>query len=167
MNGLVNANDIYKEQVFDPEDWKVIGEYVYDSEGGRHQAFLSPVRDVSIKGVEIKAGERIQIEESLKYSPEGAAQLWRASGLVEVDRMSASSDTYSKLFRAVPCLLFPSFQDGWTIGEADTRAESECEWCQMRLPCFDSTPSSSWPEDWVADRMTIPPHRTVWGSDPS
>jgi len=135
LNGLVNANDIYKEQVFDPEDWKVIGEYVYDSEGGRHQAFLSPVRDVSIKGVEIKAGERIQIEESLKYSPEGAAQLWRASGLVEVDRMSASSDTYSlhllkrnMAFKTDPSLYaastVPTMEDWkglWSVWDLVTR----------------------------------------------
>ncbi|EKD20037.1 uncharacterized protein L3040_002286 [Drepanopeziza brunnea f. sp. 'multigermtubi'] len=95
LNGLTNANGIYNEEIFEPNDWKVIGEYVFDAEGGRHQAFCSPVHDVSVKGVQIKAGERVQIEESLKYSPEGSAQLWKASGLIEVDRMSASSDSYS------------------------------------------------------------------------
>lgn len=123
MNGLANANDIYKEQVFELEDWRVIGEYVFDAEGGRHQAFCSPVHDVNIKGVDIKAGERIQIEESLKYSPEGAAQLWKASGLVEADRMSASSDAYSE-FRGFS-LLPLSLPWAGLSGEADARAESE------------------------------------------
>lgn len=96
LNGLANANVIYEEEVFKAKDWTVIGEYVFDKEGGRHQAFCSPIRDVSVKGVEIKAGERVQIEESLKYSPEESAEMWEASGLIEVQRMSASSDAYSE-----------------------------------------------------------------------
>ncbi|CZT42291.1 uncharacterized protein RSE6_02153 [Rhynchosporium secalis] len=102
LNGLTNANDIYQEQIFQLEDWKVIGEYVFDIEGGRHQAFISPVRDVTIKGIKIKAGERLQIEESLKYSPEDSAQLWKAAGLVEVERMSASNATYMGDFDTQP-----------------------------------------------------------------
>jgi hypothetical protein len=73
----------------------VIGEYVYDGEGGRHQAFYSPVKDVHFKDIHFKAGERIQVEQSLKYSAEETAQLWRASGLNEVSRWSASSEAYS------------------------------------------------------------------------
>ncbi|KAH6718083.1 C-type lectin protein [Leptodontidium sp. MPI-SDFR-AT-0119] len=135
LNGLANANDIYKEQVFELEDWRVIGEYVFDAEGGRHQAFCSPVHDVNIKGVDIKAGERIQIEESLKYSPEGAAQLWKASGLVEADRMSASSDAYSlhllkrnMAFKTDPSLYaastVPTMEDWkglWSVWDLVTR----------------------------------------------
>jgi hypothetical protein len=74
----------------------VIGEYVYDGEGGRHQAFYSPTRDVQFKDVHFKAGERIQVEQSLKYSAEEANLLWKASELNEVGRWSASSESYSK-----------------------------------------------------------------------
>jgi L-histidine Nalpha-methyltransferase / hercynylcysteine S-oxide synthase len=84
-----------EEQVFNLDDWKVIGEYVYDGEGGRHQAFYSPVKDVHYKDVYFKAGERVQVEQSLKYSAEETRQLWRASGLSEVGRWSASSEAYS------------------------------------------------------------------------
>lgn len=96
LNGLLNANEIQGEQIFKIEDWKVIGEYVYDEQGGRHQAFYSPLRDVKIKDVHVKAGERVQVEQSLKYSPEEAKLLWRRAGLNEVTRWPASSDAYSE-----------------------------------------------------------------------
>lgn len=96
MNGLLQANSILGEEVFKLEDWKVIGEYVYDDEGGRHQAFYSPIRDVQYKDIKFKAGERIQVEQSLKYSADEANQLWKSSGLEEVNRWSASSDEYSQ-----------------------------------------------------------------------
>jgi len=95
LNGLVQANEILQETVFNLEDWKVIGEYVYDLDGGRHQAFYTPTKDIRYKDIYIKAGERVQVEQSLKYSPQGAEQLWKASGLKELSRWSASSDAYN------------------------------------------------------------------------
>ena len=92
--------------MFNLEDWKVIGEYVYDSEGGRHQAFYSPIRDIHYKDIRFHVGERIQVEQSLKYSPEEALQLWERSGLNEVKRWSASSDDYSKSKPGLSNLLF-------------------------------------------------------------
>jgi hypothetical protein len=82
--------------VFDIKDWKVIGEYVYDTQGGRHQAFCSPTRDVTIRDVFIKAGERVQIEASLKYSSEETAKLLNDAGMREIQKWSASTDEYSK-----------------------------------------------------------------------
>jgi uncharacterized SAM-dependent methyltransferase len=73
----------------------VIGEYVYDGEGGRHQAFYSPTKDIQYKDIYFKAGERVQVEQSLKYSEEETRELWRASALTEVGRWSASSEAYS------------------------------------------------------------------------
>jgi uncharacterized SAM-dependent methyltransferase len=93
---LLHANDILGERVFELDDWKVIGEYVFDREGGRHQAFYSPLRDIRYRDIQFKAGERIQVEQSLKFSAEEAAQLWQISDLNEVGRWSASSDAYSK-----------------------------------------------------------------------
>ncbi|KHN99791.1 DUF323 domain protein [Metarhizium album ARSEF 1941] len=84
LNGLINANRIYGKEVFHLPDWKVVGEYVYDEEGGRHQAFLSPLQDVNILGSVIKPHERVQIEQSLKYSKIGAENLWKYAGLREI-----------------------------------------------------------------------------------
>lgn len=95
LNGLLHANRVLGEKIFDLKDWKVIGEYIYDCEGGRHQAFYSPSRNVQFKDVCFKAGERVQVEQSLKYSSQDAAQLWDAVGLKEIGRWSASSDAYN------------------------------------------------------------------------
>lgn len=84
------------------EDWEVIGEYVYDIEGGRHQAFYSPVRDTKVLGETIKAHERIQVEQSLKYSKDGMQNLWRAAGVVESDRWMVDGDEYGE-----PFVFFP------------------------------------------------------------
>ncbi len=96
MNGLLHANSILGEPVFELDDWDVIGEYVFDKEGGRHQAFYTPLRDIRYRDIQFKAGERIQVEQSLKFSAEEAAQLWQKSCLNEVGRWSASSEAYSK-----------------------------------------------------------------------
>lgn len=86
LNGLANANQILGEQVFKPEDWKAIGEYVYDEEGGRHQAFYSPVKEVVVFGETVQAYERVQVEQSLKYSQAEAKHLWNTAGLKEIDQ---------------------------------------------------------------------------------
>jgi hypothetical protein len=104
----MHANEILGEKAFNTEDWRVIGEYVYDDQGGRHQAFYSPIKDVHYKDIHFKAGERVQMEQSLKYSPEQAQDLWQVSGLNEARRWSASSEVYStsRLLFA-PCFFVP------------------------------------------------------------
>lgn len=98
LNGLLHANRILGRTVFDLSDWKVIGEYVYDKEGGRHQAFYSPTRNINLLGIDFRAGERIQVEQSLKFSATEAHRLWKDSGLEEVDRWSAMHDNYSEFY---------------------------------------------------------------------
>lgn len=78
------------------DDWKVIGEYVYDKDGGRHQAFVAPKKDVTVRGVHIEKGERVHIEQSLKYSETDSQTLWAAAGLKEVGKWKATKDQYSK-----------------------------------------------------------------------
>jgi L-histidine Nalpha-methyltransferase / hercynylcysteine S-oxide synthase len=95
LNGLENANHILNEKVFNINDWKVIGEYVYDGEGGRHQAFYSPKKDVTCIGVCIQEGERVQVEQSLKYSADESRILWEQAGLKEIRKWSASAESYS------------------------------------------------------------------------
>lgn len=96
LNGLENANHILGAKVFNLDDWRVIGEYVYDVEGGRHQAFYSPKKDVKCLGVRIAEGERVQVEQSLKYSNEESQLLWELAGLKEIGKWSASRESYSK-----------------------------------------------------------------------
>ena len=84
LNGLRNANDILGETAFIEGDWRVIGEYVYDEEGGRHQAFYAPIRDTMVMGELIRSHDRIQVEQSLKYSKEESERLWSKAGLEQV-----------------------------------------------------------------------------------
>jgi L-histidine Nalpha-methyltransferase / hercynylcysteine S-oxide synthase len=109
LNGLIHVNKLLGETAFILDDWRVIGEYVYDSEGGRHQAFYSPTRDVRIQDIQVKAGERVQVEQSLKYSSEDAQHLWEMSGMNEVKKWSATSEAYSKyyVFIFAPFFLHP------------------------------------------------------------
>ncbi|EPQ61820.1 Bgt-2661 [Blumeria graminis f. sp. tritici] len=95
LNGLLHANNILGKVVFELSDWRVIGEYIHDDDGGRHQAFCVPKRELQFEDIFIQEGERILIEKSLKYPDEEAAKLWKDSGLVENNRWSASSTTYS------------------------------------------------------------------------
>ena len=95
LNGLVNANRILKDTAFNLEDWRVIGEYVFDKDGGRHQAFYAPDKNVTVLGVNIKKDERVQVEQSLKYTAAETQTLWKQAGLKEVGRWTATKDEYS------------------------------------------------------------------------
>lgn len=72
-----------------------MGEYVYDIEGGRHQAFYSPVRPTEVMGEIIRPHERIQVEQSLKWSQTEAEMLWSSAGMTEVARWKLD-DQYGK-----------------------------------------------------------------------
>lgn len=92
LNGLSHANETFGKQVFNLPEWKVIGEYIYDEDGGRHQAFLSPITETDVLGSVIKPFDRIKIEQSVKYSQFGAEKLWKMSGLQEVKRWRRGDD---------------------------------------------------------------------------
>jgi L-histidine Nalpha-methyltransferase / hercynylcysteine S-oxide synthase len=84
LNGLRHANRVLGENAFVENDWKVIGEYLYDAEGGRHQAFYAPRRDTTVLGELIRPHERVQVEQSLKYSAAEAEELWKRAGMAEI-----------------------------------------------------------------------------------
>ncbi|EGO59462.1 hypothetical protein NEUTE1DRAFT_145472 [Neurospora tetrasperma FGSC 2508] len=92
LNGLRNANEILGETAFIEGDWRVIGEYVYDEEGGRHQAFYGPTRDTMVMGELIRSHDRIQIEQSLKYSKEESERLWSTAGLEQVSEWTYGNE---------------------------------------------------------------------------
>lgn len=92
LNGLTHANEILGEEAFNVEEWQVTGEYVYDVDGGRHQAFVSPLEVSSVLGHIIKPHERIKIEQSLKYSDVGVDKLWKMAGLSEVTKWSHNDE---------------------------------------------------------------------------
>ncbi|KAL7627452.1 hypothetical protein AAE478_001645 [Parahypoxylon ruwenzoriense] len=96
LNGLAHANEVLGHKAFELGDWQVVGEYIYDSEGGRHQAFYSPVHDTVVLGENIRAQERVQVEQSLKYSKEGCGNLWKSAGMIEADRWMSEDEDYGE-----------------------------------------------------------------------
>jgi uncharacterized SAM-dependent methyltransferase len=96
LNGLKHANRIMGGTVFDPEKWEAVGQY--NETVGGHQAFVSPLVDVEIDGVQISKGERIRIEESYKYSIEETEHLWAEAGLVENTVFSNSKGNYGMCY---------------------------------------------------------------------
>ncbi|PSN62280.1 hypothetical protein BS50DRAFT_561514 [Corynespora cassiicola Philippines] len=134
MNGLKHANKIMDKPQFNLDEWEAIGEY--DADAGRHQAFVSPLKDVVVDGVSIQKGERIRIEESYKFSPEEIKQLWADTGLAENTAYYNSTGQYGLHFISKPTVFFPvkpeqyaaeavpsltEWQDLWTAWDAVTR----------------------------------------------
>ena len=79
-------------------DWRVIGEYVHDADGGRHQAFYVPVRPTVVFGETIETYERVHVEQSVKYSPAEADNLWRSAGLAETCKWQNKSKEHGTFF---------------------------------------------------------------------
>lgn len=97
LNGLKHANRLLGSEAFDMGKWEAVGKY--DVPGGRHQAFVSPRLDVEVLGVRIRKGELIRIEESYKYSPAQASELWRIAGVVDGAQWFNRAGDYGKLDR--------------------------------------------------------------------
>jgi hypothetical protein len=98
VNGLAHANKVLGEEAFALDDWRHVGEYVFDKEGGRNRAFVSPTREVTVLGSVIQPHERIRIEQSFKFSVEGYSDLFAAAGLKPVKSWSREGE-YGKLLR--------------------------------------------------------------------
>jgi uncharacterized SAM-dependent methyltransferase len=92
LNGLTHANEVLGKEAFRLDEWQAIGEYIFDEEGGRHQAFVSPLQETTALGSVIQPHERIQIEQSLKYSPSGYNKLFAVAGLRQVKQWSRGDD---------------------------------------------------------------------------
>lgn len=102
MNGLAHANVVIGKEAFRPEDWDVVGEY--DKIEHRHQAFYTPLVNVTVEDVDIRVGERVRLEESYKYSNSQSADLWKAAGLAVQGVFGNSTDDYRKLHLRSPQL---------------------------------------------------------------
>ena len=61
-----------------------MGEYVFDQEGARNRAFVQPLKPTSVLGSVIQPHEKIQIEESWKFSKRQIKRMWQDAGLGEV-----------------------------------------------------------------------------------
>lgn len=91
-NGLLHANKLLGKEVFRKHDWKIVGEYNCTLQC--HQAFYMATRDVLVEDVKIRAGEKIRVEESHKYSAAQSRELWEVAGLKPEDSFGNQTDDY-------------------------------------------------------------------------
>lgn len=94
MNGLANANSILGFEAFKREEWDVLG--VYDETNGCHKAYFVPTKDITIKGLSFKKGEKVFFEQAFKYGKQDYEALWQQSGLKSTARFSNSTGDHSK-----------------------------------------------------------------------
>ncbi|KAF2859265.1 DUF323 domain protein [Piedraia hortae CBS 480.64] len=133
LNGLKHANQLLGYDAFCLDNWQAVGEY--DVVGHRHRAFVAPLKDQVVEGVEIEQGEKVRIEESYKANASQAKDLWRNSCVEQMTRWSNDADYYS-LYLLRPELTFsdkpekyaknplPSLHDWqqlWTLWDTVTR----------------------------------------------
>lgn len=93
-NGLLHANAVLGYPAFSLDEWEVVTGY--DPVGGRHEAFYSPKRDVTVEGVHIQKGEKLSFEEATKYDSAERDRLWHRAGLIHKVDFGNSSDDYRK-----------------------------------------------------------------------
>ncbi|KAJ4352528.1 uncharacterized protein N0V89_007877 [Didymosphaeria variabile] len=126
LNGLKNANRILGTEAFKLDEWEHRGEFV--EKDGYHRAFVSPLKDVVIDGVQLKKGERIRIEESWKFSTEEIEHLWSAAGLVPNTVFSTSRGDYGLHFVSKPSFFFPTNPEQYASGPVPSVADWQELW---------------------------------------
>ncbi|XHG04482.1 hypothetical protein AWENTII_007749 [Aspergillus wentii] len=134
-NGLVHANSVLGFEAFKPSEWDIVTRYEYTE--GRHQAFYSPNKDVTINGITIPKGEKLVFEEATKYSPKERDQLWRDAGLIHGAEFGNSSGDYHlhllssanlnlptqpSQYAAHPIPSLEDFESLWTAWDVVTRS---------------------------------------------
>ncbi|EOD44923.1 putative duf323 domain protein [Neofusicoccum parvum UCRNP2] len=126
LNGLRNANRILGTEAFKAGEWEAIGEF--DVENGRHHAFVSPLKDVTVDGVAIKAGERIRIEESYKYSAEETRALWEYTQVAEGAKWTNKAGDYGLHMVSKPKIFWPLKPEQYAANPVPSMRDWEQIW---------------------------------------
>lgn len=96
-NGLKHMNKLFGYVVFKENEWRVQGEYV--AEENQHRASYVALQDVSIDGVEIKKGSKLQFEQANKFRDEQSDEIWRNASLIPKAVYTNSDGTHRKYIR--------------------------------------------------------------------
>ncbi|KAK0715633.1 C-type lectin protein [Lasiosphaeris hirsuta] len=139
LNGLRHANGILGEPAFVETDWRVIGEYVFDGEGGRHQAFYAPLHNTVVMGELVRPHERIQVEESLKYSSAEAQKLWNAAGMTETSQWRHGNE-YGLHMLTKPIMSFSLISSVYARGVLPTLGDWEALWAAWDIVTREMLP---------------------------
>ncbi|KAK8191914.1 C-type lectin protein [Phyllosticta capitalensis] len=126
LNGLEHANRLLGKQAFKPGEWKAVGEF--DSLNGRHQAFVVPLKDVVVDDVPIKAGERVRIEESYKFSPGDIRQLFDDAHLAQGARWMNQKGDYGLYLVSKPHVFYSLHPEDYAAEPAPTMSDWQQLW---------------------------------------
>ncbi|GAB7355923.1 hypothetical protein MBLNU459_g6565t1 [Dothideomycetes sp. NU459] len=126
LNGLKHANHLLGHAAFNVEDWKVIGKY--NEQHDRHEAFVTPTRDVEVEDVAIRSGEEVRIEESWKYSWAQSEKLWRDAGLNESVRYMNAEGNYAIHLLNRPKVSYPATPDAYAAHPVPSLADWDDLW---------------------------------------
>ncbi|KAK7538111.1 histidine-specific methyltransferase [Phyllosticta citribraziliensis] len=126
LNGLEHANRLLGTQAFKPGEWKVVGEF--DSLNGRHQAFVVPLKDVVVDDVLIKAGEKVRIEESYKFSPGDIRRLFDDANLAQGARWMNQKGDYGLYLVSKPQVFYSLHPKDYAAEPAPTLSDWKQLW---------------------------------------
>ncbi|KAB2579379.1 Ergothioneine biosynthesis protein 1 [Lasiodiplodia theobromae] len=145
LNGLKNANRILGSEQFKPGEWEVIGEY--DAQNGRHHAFVSPLKDVTVDGIRIRSGERLRIEESYKYSAEETRQLWETGQVAEGCKWTNKTGDYGLHLVSKPKVFWPLKPEQYAANPVPSMTDWEQLWS-----AWDAVTRDMLPEEELLDQ---------------
>lgn len=100
LNALQHANRILGHEAFKPDQWVYEGHV--DSAGGYHESNFKALANIRIADIDIRAGTKIKIERSHKYSRDDMLTLLNRSQLNLVKEYGCRRDLYSLYITQVP-----------------------------------------------------------------
>ncbi|KAI9718460.1 MAG: hypothetical protein M1828_006705 [Chrysothrix sp. TS-e1954] len=126
MNGLRHANRVLGTDAFKLDEWKAVGEF--SREKGCHHAYVTPLRDTQVAGANIRAGEKVWLEESYKYSHRELMQLWNLSGIQARKSWTNDRSDYAMHLLDKPTFAFSAFPEQYAAAPVPTWAEWQQLW---------------------------------------
>ncbi|KAL8719941.1 MAG: hypothetical protein Q9225_003118 [Loekoesia sp. 1 TL-2023] len=103
LNGLKYSNSILGYEAFEPEQWRVVGEW-------KNQAWnqnLIAKRSVDFEGLHLSQDQKVHVSQSRKFSKADLADLWATAGLTELYAwpcFDGSLGTYKALLTFFRCI---------------------------------------------------------------
>ena len=100
LNALQHANRVLGREDFRRNQWAYVGHV--DSQGGYHESNFKALADVRVADIDIRAGSKIRIERSHKYSREDMRSLLDHAQLNLVREYGCRRELYSLYVTQVP-----------------------------------------------------------------
>lgn len=95
LNGLTHANSLLGYDAFQTKNWTAEGRW--NGEIGCYERYLIPLVDVTFENVCFKAGDKLFISHSCKYSASEQAQLWEKAGVDHLAHWTTEDGCYGEI----------------------------------------------------------------------